>query len=274
MSNTLFVGKVYHRFTELPSTNDWAAQIIASPPLNPPHEEGYGGAAKTKPPEGTVVRAANQTAGRGQLGSQWHSKPGENLLLSVIFYPTWLDAQAQFYLSMAVALGLNDLFESIFHRQSSIVNRHSIKWPNDLYLNDQKTAGILIQNSLSGSQLQSSIIGIGLNVNQLEFPADLPYATSLALAFGQKLDLDEVAERLFECLERRYLQLKSGNRAALKGEYEEHLWRRSETSRFVRNADGFEFEGVILGVSERGLLRVETGEGVEEFEVKQVGILV
>ncbi len=269
MSNTLFVGKVYHRFDVLPSTNDWAANLVA-PTIASPHLGGLGGAAKTKPPEGTVVRAANQTAGRGQLGSLWQSAPEENLLLSIILYPTWLEVQAQFYLSMAVALGLNDLLESILNRPSSIVNAHSIKWPNDLYLNDQKTAGILIQNSLSGSQLQSSIVGIGLNVNQLEFSVDLPNATSLRRVFGQEFDLDAVADRLFECLERRYLQLKAGNRAEIKAEYEENLWRRGKLSRFVRSAGAQEFEGTILGVTERGLLRVETGEGLEEFEVKEV----
>ncbi len=280
MSNTLFVGKVYHRFDELPSTNDWAAELLAPSSASPPHLGGQGGGAKTKPPEGTVVRAANQTAGRGQLGSSWQSSPGENLLLSIILYPTWLEAQAQFYLSMAVAVGLHDMLSSMVNlqssipnRQSQIVNRKSIKWPNDLYLNDRKTAGILIQNSLSGSNLQSSIVGIGLNVNQLELPEDLPNATSLALAYGQKLDLDEVAERLFECLERRYLQLKASHRSAIKAEYEENLWRRGQPSRFVRIADGSEFEGVILGVTERGMLRVETSKGVEEFEVKQLGFV-
>ncbi|MBC7777220.1 MAG: hypothetical protein H7246_17440, partial [Phycisphaerae bacterium] len=133
MSNTLFVGKVYHRFDELPSTNDWAAQLVAQARSHPPLQGVGGWTAKTKPPEGTVVRAANQTAGRGQLGSQWHSSPGENLLLSIIFYPTWLEAQAQFYLSMAVALGLNDVIGSLGHSSfghSSL--GHSIKWPNDL----------------------------------------------------------------------------------------------------------------------------------------------
>lgn len=285
MSNTLFVGKVYHRFDELPSTNDWAAKLVALLPLE-------GGAAKTKPPEGTVVRAANQTAGRGQLGSKWHSSADENLLLSIIFYPTWLEVQAQFYLSMSVALGINDLLTTIINQQSSIINRQSsilpalartaeegpnhpsIKWPNDLYLNDKKTAGILIQNAISGASLQSSIVGIGLNVNQLEFPEDLPNATSLALASGQKLDLDLVAERLFECLERRYLQLKAGNRAAIKAEYEEHLWRCGKAGRFVRTVDCSEFEGIILGVSERGMLRMETVTGVKEFEVKTLRFLV
>jgi biotin-(acetyl-CoA carboxylase) ligase len=327
MSNTLFVGKVYHCFDELPSTNDWAAQIIAYHTPNVGEIGHTKGPAKTKPPEGTVVRAANQTAGRGQLGSQWHSSPGENLLLSIIFYPTWLEAQAQFYLSMAVALGVRDVILSLghsslghsslghsslghsllghsslghsslghsslghsslghspsehrvpstVHRIPSTVHRApltAIKWPNDLYLEDKKTAGILIQNAISGPNLQSSIVGIGLNVNQLEFSPDLPNATSLALAFGQKLDVDAVADQLFECLERRYLQLKAGHRAAIKSEYEAQLWRRGESSRFVRTADGSVFEGVVLGVSERGLLRVETGSMVEEFDLKQVTI--
>jgi BirA family transcriptional regulator, biotin operon repressor / biotin---[acetyl-CoA-carboxylase] ligase len=305
MSNTLFVGKVYHRFDELPSTNDWAAKLVAQME-DSSSNSGPESAAKTKPPEGTVVRAANQTAGRGQLGSRWHSAPEENLLLSVIFYPTWLEAQAQFYLSMAVALGVHDFIGSLGHLSlghlslghlslghlslghsslghlslghlslghSSLGHLslgHSIKWPNDLYLGNKKTAGILIQNALSGSRLQSSIVGIGLNVNQLNFPSDLPNATSLALAFGQNLDLDMVADRLFECLERRYLQLKSGNRTAIKSEYEANLWRRSEHSRFVRSSDDQEFEGKILGVTELGLLQMETESGIAEFEVKQL----
>ncbi len=267
MSNTLFTGKVYHRFEELPSTNDWAAQIIASG-----QTQDLLGPAKTKPPEGTVVRAANQTAGRGQLGSRWHSSPGENLLFSIIFYPSWLEAQAQFYLSMAMALGVNDVIASLGHLSSGL--KHAIKWPNDLYLNGRKTAGILIQNALLGARLQHSIVGIGLNVNQLEFPADLPNATSMALAFGQKLNLDELAERLFECLERRYLQLKAGRRAEIKSEYEEQLWRRGESARYVRSANGLEFEGMLMGITEQGLLRLQTSAGVEEFEVKQLVFVV
>lgn len=277
MSNTLFIGKVYHRFDELPSTNDWAAQIIAKAEsdLADPAER-----AKTRPPEGTVVRADNQTAGRGQLGSQWHSQPGENLLLSAILYPIWLEVNAQFYLSMAVALALYDTVLSLKPStlsngnwtldigHSIFENKPSIKWPNDLYLGGKKSAGILIQNALSGSSLQSSIVGIGLNVNQLEFPSALPHATSLARAFGQHFDLEVVLERLFECLENRYLQLKAGHRAAIKTEYEAHLWRRGIPSRFVRSADEQEFVGQLSGVSEQGLLQVETKTGLEEFEVK------
>lgn len=252
MSNTRFIGKVYHRFDELASTNDWAAQLLGTVP------------------EGTVVRAGHQTAGRGQMGSHWQSPPGENLLLSVLFYPHWLDAQAQFHLSMAMALGLNDLIASLGIGHSALDVKSSIKWPNDLYLDDKKAAGILIQNALSGATLQSSIVGIGLNVNQLNFPPDLVNASSLAGAFGKKFDLDEVAALLFEGVERRYLQLKAGKREAIKSEYEGSLWRLGQPVRFVRAADGAAFEGIVLGVTGTGLLRVQTGKGEEVFEVKQV----
>lgn len=258
MTNTLFIGKVYRRFDELPSTNDWAADLIA----------------KSKPPEGTVVRADSQSAGRGQFGSHWESAAGKNLTLSIILYPTWLEAPAQFYLSMAVALSLRDLAEI---RSAPSAIRHppsAIKWPNDLYLGNRKAAGILIQNTLSGQYLQASVVGIGLNVNQTEFDPALPNPTSLALYFGQKFDLDEVAERLFECLERRYLQLKTDQRTTIREEYARSLFRLGVPSRFVRAVEGVEFTGIIRGVTEAGRLRVETEAGEETFEVKEVRFVV
>ncbi|MCW5924738.1 MAG: biotin--[acetyl-CoA-carboxylase] ligase [Saprospiraceae bacterium] len=258
MANTLFIGKVYHRFDELPSTNDWALELIAAP------ASSGQGAAKSKPPEGTVVRADSQSAGRGQFGSRWESERGKNLLLSVILRPTWLEAKAQFYLSMAVALALRDTVADALS---------TVKWPNDLCLGARKTAGILIQNSLSGQFLQTSVVGIGLNVNQMEFDPALPNPTSLALFFGKKFELDEITECIFERLERRYLQLKSGQRAAIKAEYERALYRLGKPSKFVRAADNSEFGGIIRGVTEEGRLRVETETGGETFEVKEVRLL-
>jgi len=212
------------------------------------------------------------------------SAPGKNLTLSVILYPTWLGVSAQFYLSMAVAVALRDLLgkwgvegggwrvmaPSALHPPPSIV----VKWPNDIYFNTHKVAGILIQNTLSGQQLQASVVGIGLNVNQMEFDASLPNPTSMALALGQYFDLEEVAERLFECLERRYLQLKSGGGPAIRAEYERHLLLANNPARFVRAADGVEFSGIIRGVTEGGRLRVETDAGEDTFEVKELRLLV
>jgi BirA family biotin operon repressor/biotin-[acetyl-CoA-carboxylase] ligase len=149
-----------------------------------------------------------------------------------------------------------------------------LKWPNDLYLGPRKAGGILIQNSISGAFLQSSVVGIGLNVNQLEFDPALPNPTSLAAYLGQPFDLDAVADRLFECLERRYLQLKSGQHAAIKAEYEQSLFRLGEPAQFVRSADDTSFEGIIRGVTESGRLRIQTAAGEEVFDLKEVRYLL
>ena len=247
MSNTLFVGKVYHQFDELPSTNDWAVELIA----------------KSKPPEGTVVRAATQAAGRGQFGSRWESEAGKNLLMSVILYPNWLAVKDQFYLSMAVALALHD---AVDHPDACI------KWPNELYLGDKKTAGILIQNSISGAQLQSSVVGIGLNVNQRVFDPALPNPTSLAEGFSCAFDLDVMLHCVCVSLEQQYLQLKAGRFEAIKMAYEGLLYRRNQLTGFVRTADDSPFEGIIRGVSASGKLEVAVNGVMEAFDLKEVRI--
>lgn len=264
MINTLFIGKVCRRFEELTSTNDYAFELIS--------RAGEGKAAKSKPPEGMVVWADNQTAGRGQFGSRWESTPGKNLTFSVILYPIWLEVPAQFYLSMAMALGLRDAVASPGPPGGGEPGT-AIKWPNDLYLGNRKAAGILIQNTISGQYLQASVVGIGLNVNQLEFDPGIPNPTSLALAQGRLFDLESVAGRLFECLEQRYLQLKSDQRKLLKTEYEQCLYRLGEPVLFRRMADDSEFSGTIRGVTETGMLKVETASGEETFEVKEIRFL-
>ncbi len=257
MANTLFVGKVYHRFDELSSTNDYARDLLA----------------KSKPPEGTVVQAASQSAGRGQFGSSWVSAPGENLTLSVILYPKWLPVQAQFRLNEAVALAVRDTvvwgLESVLTPSLQV----SIKWPNDICIGPAKTAGILIQNTLKGAFLQTSIIGIGLNVNQTDFPESAPNASSLAGVLGRPTLLDTVSERLCEFLERRYLQLKSGNTTRLRAEYHEELYG-SGAERYFERSGGATFRGIIQGVSEDGRLQVNNEAGQTElFGLKEIKFL-
>lgn len=269
--NTRLIGKVYLRFDELPSTNDYALALLDAQAMPSffPQNAPPALRSNTKPAEGTVVRAANQSAGRGQMGSRWQSAPGQNLLLSIILCPDWLEAAQQFYLSMAVALAVREAADGsappAAHRLPS-----AVKWPNDLYFGTQKAGGILIQNAIAGSRLQSSVVGIGLNVNQLEFDPTLLNPTSLAAVFEKKFDLDEVADRLLECLDYRYEQLRQGYRTALKVEYERSLLGFERTARYAR-ANGAEFEGVVRGVTEEGRLRIETKTGVEEtFGLKEV----
>ncbi|MCK6692565.1 MAG: biotin--[acetyl-CoA-carboxylase] ligase [Thermoanaerobaculia bacterium] len=283
MSNTLFIGKVYYSFDELSSTNDFARELLA----------------KSRPPEGTVVRAVTQTAGRGQFGSRWLSEPGANLTLSVILYPGWLKVSDQFRLSEAVALAVRDTAGSAAFRPSrsrpfrasdisggentalkgrgqgglkAALPAPAIKWPNDIYLGERKTAGILIQNTLAGDRLETAVVGIGLNVNQQIFPPEASNATSMALFAGRTFDLDAVAQILFENLERRYLQLKSGQTGILRAEYRQHLYGLDEEKQFAR-PDGHVFRGIIRGVQPDGQLMIQTENGLEFFSVKSIQML-
>jgi BirA family biotin operon repressor/biotin-[acetyl-CoA-carboxylase] ligase len=258
MKNTLFVGKVLHHYAELGSTNDFAAQLLH--------------ASKSRPAEGTVVRADSQSAGRGQFGSRWDSAAGLNLTLSVIFYPQWLQAQEQFQLSMAVALALRHTAQTLLG-DATAPGSTCLKWPNDLYIGDRKTAGILIQNTLSGTKIQASIVGIGLNVNQLDFDPTLPNPGSLALAKRQALPLDEVQETLFADLESAYLRLRSGQDTGLQARYEAALYRRGIPSRFERLSDGSTLEGTIEGVAPDGQLRLQTAQGTLCFEPKMIRLV-
>ena len=145
--HTLFVGKVIHHFEQLPSTNEYATDFIT----------------KNKPSEGTVISASNQTAGRGQHDSIWESTANQNLTLSIVFYPTFLLPKHQFWLSQAIALGVRDFIAMNTNKKVFI------KWANDIYIEHKKVAGILIQNSISGTAIMNSTVGIGININQSEF---------------------------------------------------------------------------------------------------------
>jgi BirA family transcriptional regulator, biotin operon repressor / biotin---[acetyl-CoA-carboxylase] ligase len=255
MSKALFVGQSGHCFDQLPSTNDYLTQAAHDSVL----AEGY------------VVRTRSQTAGRGQMGATWVAEPDANLTLSVLFRPTWLPVQRQFGWSMAVAVGVHDALQAWLEEYPHLQNMLAIKWPNDLQLGTRKVGGILIQNTLSGNHLSTSVVGIGLNINQLVFPGNLPNATSLALATGRTFDLEQLLDPLYAALERRYLQLRAGQHAALRADYEAHLLGYRTWRNFVRTDDGSPFEGYVLGPTDEGLLRVQHRDGREElFDLKAV----
>ncbi|HET9054181.1 MAG TPA: biotin--[acetyl-CoA-carboxylase] ligase, partial [Cyclobacteriaceae bacterium] len=210
--------------------------------------------------EGTVVITDNQTAGRGQRGNTWESEPGLNLTFSVILKPVFLHPKDQFMLNMAVSLGLYDYLTV----QTAGVK---IKWPNDMMLGNKKTCGILIENQVNGRQIQSSVAGIGLNVNQKRFSLSTP--TSLTLATGRAFVLNDVLTELLQWMEARYLQLRAG--IDLRMEYIAALYGRGEKRKF-KTGDEI-FEGVISGVDAVGLLEVEVNSGKRYFELKQVQFL-
>lgn len=248
--NTLFTGKVLLEFEELPSTNDYASELLA----------------KTKPIEGTVISATYQYAGRGQIGSRWLAAAAENITMSIILYPTFVMARQQFLLSQFCALAIRDTLATYL---GSAV---SIKWPNDIYVQNRKIAGILIQNTLSGQFLQNSIFGIGININQLNFPPELPHATSLAQLTGQIHDLKAIRDQCFSCFEQRYLQLKQQKTGSIQSDYLEQLLFLGKDGQF-ENSEGVIFSGTITGTDESGQLLVLTAKGTQAFEPKSIRFL-
>lgn len=202
--NTLFTGKIVHHKEVIGSTNIWADNELKS----------------TRVLEGTVYRADVQSTGKGQRGKVWDSESGRNLLVSYVYYPSFLKAEDQFSLVKAVSLAVKDTVDEY------LIDKAQIKWPNDIYVNDTKLAGILIESSMKGPNIGSSIIGIGLNVNQSVFDDSLN-ATSLMLELGRGVDLDRLFTELSSKLERRYLSLRS-NSQIIDKEYANSLFRLNQ----------------------------------------------
>ena len=208
--------------------------------------------------EGTLIITDNQTQGHGQRGNMWESEPGENLTFSMILKPDFLQAGNQFELTMVVSLGIIDYLNRL---KAGFL----VKWPNDIYFRDQKVCGILIQNSLKGTFIENSIIGIGLNVNQTSFI--FPTATSLKTILGKGQELRIVLEEICNAIEKRYLQLKSGETILLKRDYLSHLLGFREDRLYD---DGEVFSGRIVDVQDNGLVEIERANGSQMYDFKEV----
>ena len=253
MSNrtTLFVGRDIRHFESLQSTNLYAQELLS----------------KSTPSEGTVISTYHQYAGRGQLDSRWESQPGKNLSLSIILYPRFLFPSQQFFLSQAISLGVRRFLARFVPGQ-----RVMIKWPNDIYIGSRKIAGILIQNTLSGKQIQSTIAGLGININQQQFSDWVPNPTSLTIETGKEFQLEAIIPLLMKDVEEAYLALRNGNLEELQRAYLQHFYRINKMASY-RDRDGRLFEGRIRGVSEYGRLIIETGGGERRFAMKEITFL-
>jgi BirA family biotin operon repressor/biotin-[acetyl-CoA-carboxylase] ligase len=204
-----------------------------------------------------------QTSGRGQRGHSWHSAEGENVTFSVVLKPSFLPVVEQFLLSEVVALALVDTMA-----EYGIECR--IKWTNDLYAGDSKLAGVLIEHQLSTEGIVRTIVGIGLNVNQREFPADLPNPTSMALLRSASFDRREVLERYMANLEAWYGRLLEGNKSAIEERYRELMYHLDEQHIYAL-ASGEKFRAIIRGVRPSGELRLEHEDGtIREYAFKEV----
>ena len=240
--------------TSTHSTNSFAKQLLSN----------------SRPVEGTVILAKEQFAGRGQMGNSWKAESGKNITLSVVLYPDHLDADKQFFLNMAVSLAVKDFCEFV------LGDEIKIKWPNDIYYHDKKVGGILIENSVSGSKIASSVIGIGINVNQEEFDESLPNPTSLIQirkpTDAPIYDISKLVEELCACLEKYYLQLRQQHYNFLDKGYTVALYRYQQTHEFKRGESTI--KGEINGVAKDGKLIIHSGGKELRFGFKEVEYII
>lgn len=250
-TSSLFIGKPTYTFDELDSTNNFATELLS----------------KSNPSEGTVIKACFQTAGKGQIGRSWHSEANQNLLCSVILYPGFLPPNQQFLLNIAISSGIYSSLKKYTDGDLKI------KWPNDIYINKKKVAGILIQNSLSGQSIQYSVAGMGINLNQTLFPEEIPNPVSIAMLKGKAIDIKSYEEHLFQHLESFYIQLKNGKYKELEESYHEKLFWKDEVHSFS-DEYGNIFSGIIRGTEPDGKLNIEKEDGIHSFGFRSIKFML
>ena len=212
-------------------------------------------------PEGFIVYTDYQTAGRGQYGNSWESARGENLLFSLLLYPKLVPINEAFLISQAVSIGIKRVLDTY-------VDNISIKWPNDIFWNDRKIVGILIENSLQGNAITKSIVGIGLNVNQMDF--DTPNAVSLKQITGKTFDPEKILEQIREQIFHVYQNYAAEQ---IRNEYLQMLYRNS--GYFSYSTQNEIFEAKITNVLPSGHLELEDRAGEKRrFYFKEVRCLM
>jgi len=212
--------------------------------------------------EGTIVLTDDQSDGKGQSGNQWHSEPYKNLTFSIVLKPDFLKAKEQFGLTVVISLAIKNLLDQYLPGEAMI------KWPNDVYFKRKKVSGILIENSLAGQVIESTVVGIGLNVNQLDFGT--LNATSMAVASGSTFVLKTVLTQLVEEISENYDRLRNNDISKLTDEYHKALYGLGEKREFKTNTV---FTGEILGTDAAGRLIIESEEARLKFLNKEVEFL-
>lgn len=246
-----FTGKNFILLDRVSSTNSYVQELLSkSTPLE----------------EGSVIMAVEQTAGRGQMGNFWEAEAGKNLTFSILYKPDTLAIEDQFYLSMAVSLGICDFLEK------QLSHDIMIKWPNDIYYNHHKIAGILIENSLQGDKIKNSVIGIGLNVNQLHFESDAPHPISMKQISEKDYELEEILFNLLSFIEYYYLALKSNKMEYLKERYFSRLLFYGQ-EREYKTTQGI-IRAKITELGPYGKLCLENELGINYYDIKEVEFIL
>jgi BirA family biotin operon repressor/biotin-[acetyl-CoA-carboxylase] ligase len=213
----------------------------------------------------TIVVAEHQTNGRGQMGTIWDSDKGKNLTFSMFKDLSMHNVEFPFYISMAISLAVFKTLKSLN------IPDLSIKWPNDILSANKKVCGILIENVIK-NKLNSTIIGVGVNVNQTEFKS-LPKASSLKNITGVHYNLDEILHSIIKHTKGYSLLLQDEEYDAVKNEYEANLFRKNKPSTF-KNTKGDLFSGFVKGVTKYGKLQVLLEDDiVKKFDLKEITLM-
>lgn len=216
----------------------------------------------------TVATTKQQLSGKGQMGSEWVSEDNKNLTFSVFKRFERFSIDNQFCISMIVSLSIHEVLSEL--RLSDI----NIKWPNDILSCDKKIGGVLIENKLKDKQIESSIIGIGLNVNQTVFK-NLNQASSLYVNYKKKFDKDNLLKQIVDRLEvnfKKYDFTISDSINHLHGNYEKLLFNLNQLKPYSLY-DGTIFHGVVKGVTKTGKLKLETNGLIKTFDLKEIKFL-
>jgi BirA family biotin operon repressor/biotin-[acetyl-CoA-carboxylase] ligase len=242
----------YIKLDAIPSTNDFLKEYVKRELV-----KNY-----------TVVLAHEQTNGKGQMGAIWKSQAGKNLTMSVYVTNRNLGLQTIFGLNKAVALAILDVL------MGYNLKNISIKWPNDIMADNKKIGGILIENVHSAENGIYSIIGVGLNINQIDFE-NLPQASSIKQQFGLELDVNDVAIKTSQSIKARLERLFNNNQEIenVDRQYWNSLFKKNFPMPF-EDANNNRFMGIIIGVSSAGLLQIQKeDDSISEYGIKEIRML-
>lgn len=211
---------------------------------------------------GNAILAREQTEGKGRRMKRWSSAYDQNILLTIMVQMQWQPVSHQFPLSMAVALACADFVESY------IPNIAAIKWPNDIYFNDSKAAGILIENQISGTNWQWAVIGIGVNVNQTDFDEVDKSVTSMKMMTGKDYAVLKLSNELYSHVLSRINGIHQGKGSLYLQQYNDQLYGKNRVANFSKN--GRVFQALIIGVNEIGQLEAMVDGTLQLFNFDEI----
>lgn len=245
--NTLIVGHKIIRLDNVNSTNSYLSE-------NRNNASFF---------EGIVVVANTQSKGRGQGENLWHSNNGDNLLFSVLLQPK-CDLIYQFYLNQFIATAI---CQTLNHFGLNC----EIKWPNDILVNNKKIAGILIENKIKGRTLHSSIVGIGLNINQSDFPDEIINPTSMKLLLNKSIDKEIVLNTLIVQIEKNYFKFKRNEFDSIDKSYQSSLFMRNKKAFFMINNRAV--QAIVREVNKQGEIALEINKELKFFSNSEIKMI-